>query len=68
MNEMRLTDLRPRLLGLVIASNNSLDFGIMEPVSRIRETIDRAQSKEKAGTWKVIPGNKAEPKDSGDKK
>jgi len=56
MNQMRITDSKPRLLGLVSAANNTLDFGIMAPVSRIRETIDRARSMDAAGSWKLIPG------------
>lgn len=57
MNEMRITDSKPRLLGLVSAVNNGLDFGIMEPASRIRETLDQAHSMEPSGTWELIPGN-----------
>lgn len=42
-----------KLLGLVIASNKSMDFSIMEPVSRIRETLDIAknQSFGNVGFW-----------------
>ena len=51
MNEPRLTDSEPRLLGLVTAANSSLDFAIMEPVSRIREAIDQAINSEGQGSW-----------------
>jgi hypothetical protein len=54
MNQLQITDTKPRLLGLVVASNNSLSFGIMEPASRIHETIDEARSRPKAGKWKRI--------------
>jgi hypothetical protein len=35
-------DNRPALLGLVIAASESLSFAVCEPISRIRETLDRA--------------------------
>jgi len=49
MNQPRLGDSKPRLLGLVIATNNILDFGIIEPVSRIRETLDIAKKQPASG-------------------
>lgn len=54
MNQIRLGDSKPQLLGLVIAINNSLDFGVIEPVSRIRETLDMAKSQPASGHWKHI--------------
>lgn len=54
MNQLRFGDSRLRLLGLVIATNNMLDFGIIEPVSRIREALDLAKDTEKSGKWKLI--------------
>ena len=60
MNKQDITDPKPALFGLVIATNPGLDFGVMEPVSRIRETLDLARPTEKAGHWKIIPGKKAE--------
>jgi hypothetical protein len=40
------------LVGLVIATNENLDFGIIEPVSRIRETIEIAKKEPKnMGCW-----------------
>ena len=35
---------RVHLVGLVIAANPNLDFAVAEPVSRIRETVDRAKN------------------------
>jgi len=42
-----------QLLGLVIAQNMKMDYAIIEPVSRIRETIDLAkkESKEDMSCW-----------------
>jgi len=54
MNQMRLEDPQPKLLGLVTAANNMLDFAIIEPTSRIRETIDLAKDKEPQGFWEEI--------------
>lgn len=54
MNQIRLEDSQPKLLGLVTAANTSLDFAIMEPTSRIRETIDLAKDREPQGRWEVI--------------
>jgi len=66
INQPRLTDSKPRLLGLVIASNKALDFGVIEPVSRIRETLDLARDKSKSGHWKLIPIAKVEPSTEAD--
>jgi V8-like Glu-specific endopeptidase len=41
------------LFGLVIASNTGFDFGVIEPVSRIREVIDIARKKSPAGNWQL---------------
>lgn len=54
MNQPRLTDSKPKLLGLVIAANNTLDFGVIEPVSRIREVLDLIRDRPKSGKWKTI--------------
>lgn len=54
MNQPGLTDSKPKLLGLVIATNTSLDFGVIEPVSRIREVLDLTRDKPKSGSWKLI--------------
>jgi len=54
MNQMTFADPQPKLLGLVIATNTGLDFAIIEPTSRIRETIDQAIDKEPQGTWEEI--------------
>ncbi|MBP7049706.1 MAG: trypsin-like peptidase domain-containing protein [Phycisphaerae bacterium] len=59
MNQIRLGNARPRLLGLVSATTRSLDFGIIEPVSRIRETLDQAKTRPASGRWKVIADIKA---------
>ena len=61
MNQQRIFDLKPRLLGLVIAANDKLDFGIIEPVSRIRETLDLARDKSVSGHWKLILKTKVNP-------
>ena len=43
------------LVGLVIATNENLDFGIIEPVSRIRETIEIAkESPKNIDCWFLI--------------
>lgn len=55
IRQMTLGKSKVRLLGLVIATNRELDFGIMEPVSRIRETLDVAKAKAAAGSWTLIP-------------
>jgi len=60
MNQPRIGDSQPRLLGLVIASNNALDFGIIEPVSRIRETLDLASGKTRSGRWEPVIEKKDE--------
>ncbi len=60
MNLLRREDSQPRLLGLVIALNKNLDFGVIEPVSRIRETLDLAKDKPKSGHWILIPEKKDE--------
>ena len=54
MNQITITDSQPRLLGLVKAANARLDFAVMEPVSRIRETLDLAKDKAKSGSWGTI--------------
>ncbi|HHT9113104.1 MAG: trypsin-like peptidase domain-containing protein [Planctomycetes bacterium] len=54
MNQMTITDAAPRLLGLIKAANANLDFAVMEPVSRIRETLDLAKDKPMSGNWKVV--------------
>lgn len=51
---MTIGDSEPKLLGLVTATNYSLDFAIMEPTSRIREAIDQAKDKESQGRWEEI--------------
>ena len=54
MNQLRVGDEQPRVLGVTIASNPAYDYGVIEPVSRIRETLDMARSRDRAGTWKMI--------------
>ena len=54
MNQPRLGDSKPNLLGLVIATNATLDFGIIEPVSRISEVLEEAKSMQASGQWKLI--------------
>lgn len=54
MSQPRLGNRQPRLLGLVIAESDKLDFGIIEPVSRIRETLDKAKSRPASGRWTPI--------------
>ena len=69
MNQPRFTDSKPQLLGLVIAASNTLDFGVIEPVSRIRETLDMAKDKPGLGRWKRLPQQKkAETTNPPDKK
>ncbi len=54
INQPRLGDSKPELLGLVIATNSALEFGIIEPVSRIRETVDLAKDVKSSGSWELI--------------
>lgn len=54
MNEFRAFDSEPRLLGLVTATNSSLNFAVMEPTSRIRETLDQAVDSEAQGIWEEL--------------
>lgn len=61
MNQRSIFNSKPRLLGLLIASNAALDFGIIEPISRIRETLDLARDKPKSGHWKRIPKTRVQP-------
>ncbi len=56
MNQIAPGNAEPKLLGLVTAASKNLDFAIIEPVSRIRETIDSAKDKEPYGTWEEIKG------------
>lgn len=49
MNQPALFDRKPQLFGLVIGTNITLDFAIMEPVSRIRETLDMAKNQSVEG-------------------
>lgn len=61
-------DPKSKLLGLVIAVNQKFDFAIIEPMSRIRETLDLARTNNAFGKWKPIQGSPAEQKNSSDKK
>lgn len=54
MNEIKFLDSKPRLLGLVIAANEALDYAIIEPTSRIKETIDQAIDSEPQDNWDDI--------------
>ncbi|MHC4519104.1 MAG: trypsin-like peptidase domain-containing protein [Planctomycetota bacterium] len=54
MNQLRVGDEQPRVLGVTIASNPEYDYGVIEPVSRIRETLDVARQSERSGNWKLI--------------
>jgi len=56
MNEIGPLSGGPKLLGLVIASNNRMDFAVMEPVSRIREVLDLAKEQPTEGLnfWYTI--------------
>lgn len=42
------------LFGLVIADSESSEYAIMEPASRIRETLEVARTKPAAGSWTPI--------------
>jgi Trypsin-like peptidase domain len=46
----------PQLIGILSAANPSLDYAVVEPVSRIRETLDvaREQEKKKTKFWSPI--------------
>jgi hypothetical protein len=56
MNEPSLSDSRIQLLGLLSATNQKMDFAVVEPVSRIREVLDLAkdQKDEKIEYWSGI--------------
>lgn len=56
LNQTSITDSKLQLLGLLIASNQSMDFGVVEPVSRIREVLDQAkkQKDEDIEYWSLI--------------
>ena len=56
MNEPSLTDSKIQLLGLLSATNQNMDFAVVEPVSRIREVLDlaRDQKDEEIGYWSLI--------------
>ena len=56
LNQTSLTDSELQLLGLLSAANQTMDFGVAEPVSRIREVLDLA-SKQKVDDlhcWHLI--------------
>jgi len=57
INQLSAIETKPKLLGLVIVVNPTLDFAIIEPISRIRETILEAQKNGKFGNWRDIPKN-----------
>ncbi|MCK4793968.1 MAG: hypothetical protein KAV87_60135 [Desulfobacteraceae bacterium] len=56
INQMNILDPKPRLLGIVIASNVRMDYAVMEPVSRIREVLDlaKSQSREGVNCWYLL--------------
>ncbi len=56
LNQTSLTDSKLQLLGLLTASNQTMDFGVVEPVSRIREVLDQAmkQKDEVIEYWPLI--------------
>lgn len=56
INKMDISDPKPKLLGLIVATNLKMNYAIMEPVSRIIETLDLAkgQSKENVNFWFLI--------------
>lgn len=69
MNQPRFGEPQPEVLGLVIACNKALDFGVIEPVSRIRETLDLATERAKSGQWKLLTRQKNDnPTSATDKK
>jgi len=43
-----------RLGGLVSATNRTLDYGIVTPVSQIVETLERAKGSTAAGDWVLL--------------
>lgn len=46
MNRTSLLNRKIQLLGLVIASNSNMEFGIVVPVSRIREVLDQVKDED----------------------
>jgi len=56
LNQTSLTDSKLQLLGLLSAANQSMDFGVVEPVSRIREILDKAkkQKDDDIEYWSLI--------------
>ncbi len=61
MNQPRLGDSKAKLLGLMIATNERYDYGIMEPVSRVRETLDAAIDTKREGIWGAMIRKKTKP-------
>ena len=55
-NQTSLTDSKLQLLGLLSASSQNMDFSVVEPVSRIREVLDKAkqQKDEDIKYWSLI--------------
>lgn len=56
INKIDLTDPTPKILGLIVATNLEMNYAIMEPVSRIIETLNLAknQSKKDIDFWSLI--------------
>ena len=56
LNQTSLTDRKLQLLGLLSASNQNMDFAVVEPVSRIREVLDlaRKQNVDDMNCWELI--------------
>jgi hypothetical protein len=60
-NQLRVGGEEPRVQGITIAYNPEYAYGVIEPVSRIRETLDVARGRERSGDWKLITEEKPEP-------
>ena len=53
-NQLRVDGEEPRVLGVTIAYNPGYDYGVIEPVSRVRETLDAARGRDRSGNWVVV--------------
>ena len=54
MNQLRADEGEPRVLGVTVAYNPEYSYGVIAPVSRVRETLDAARGRDRSGDWKLI--------------
>jgi len=61
INQPSIIDRKIELLGLLIATNVRMDFAIVEPVSRIRETLELAKEQSVEGLEVWFPLDEGNP-------